>query len=583
MPELLIEIHSEEIPARMQNKAAEDFKKLFIDFFHKQNIKFSQNKVNAYCCPRRLVFVAEDLQEIQVCPAKKITGPQINAPQKAIEGFLKSVGVKQVSELSQIENKKGQYYCFQLPKKEIKTIDILQDHLPQILQKMSNLWPKTMRWLSGQNAIYWVRPIRNILAIFNQKIIPFKFGALSSNDKSYGHLFLSGKSFKVTNFADYNKKLADNFVTLDAAKRKEIIINGIKAICKKLNCYLVENLENDNQLLNEVAGLVEYPQVMYGQISQEFMSLPYEVLVLTVKRHQKYFCLKDKKGNLAPYFIFVSNVKGKDSNKIIADNEKVLSARLNDAKFFIEEDLKISLRQKVEDLRHLIFHEKLGSVFFKVKRLEALNKFIAIWIPHASLSLAEKLADLAKSDLVTKGVAELPELQGVIGKYYAQIAGEDNEVSQAIAEQYLPAGADSELPKTPLGVLLSIADKIDTICGLFLVNEKPTGSKDPFALRRLALGIIRIIAHYQIHLPLKIIIDKAINCFSIQTIKKVCPDKRGKEIKNFKKELSCQIMSFFIDRLSFFLKDQSSLIWQYSHLIIPINLHILKADLLCKI
>src|SRR5690606_26388772 len=238
--------------------------------------------------------------------------------------------------------KKGFYYCYNLKAEKISTAEILQKHLPAILQKMSSLWRKSMFWLdNSRDSVRWVRPIRNILCVFNHKIVPFNFANLSTNNQTFGHLFLSNKAFEVSSFEQYKKNLAENFVVLSSEDRKNIIISGIKDLCKELGCYSVEKLEEDNALLNEVVGLVEYPQVMFGEIDQKFMSLPYEVLVLTLKRHQKYFCLKDKKGNLAPYFIFVSNIKSSNPSKIITDNQKVLNARLNDAKFFIEEDLKI--------------------------------------------------------------------------------------------------------------------------------------------------------------------------------------------------------------------------------------------------
>jgi glycyl-tRNA synthetase beta chain len=587
MSEFLIEIYSEEIPAKMQAKAAANFKQIFSEFFEKQNIgqnigqniKFDAEQLKSFISPRRLILLASNLQEFQIIPAVRKNGPKIDADQKAIDGFLKSVGVASVNELSKNETN----YYFDQKENKISTADILQKNLPTLLQKMSNSWPKTMKWKSGQTQ-FWVRPIRNILCIFNGKTISFEFAGIGSNCLSRGS-FLDNDNFEVSNFNQYKNYLSDTFIIFDGEERKKNILNKIKEICTEINCKPIEELDDNNPLLNEVVGLVEYPEVLLGKIDDEFMHLPAEILILTIKLNQKYFCLKNEKGDLMPYFIFVSNVRAneKAKEKIIADNGKVVKARLNDARFFIEEDLRTPLLMRLESLKNIIFHEKLGSVYDKSKRLETLCEFISIWVPYADLSLADDMAKLAKCDLNTKAVVEFTELQGIIGGHYARIQGYKPEIYEAISEHYLPLGPNSKLPKTSLGALLSIADKIDTICGLFLINEKPTSSKDPYALRRAALGIIRILIDHKISLPLKIVIDKALNIYPSKTIKQIYSDKAGGEINKIKQKLTLEIIDFFAERLKAFLKDNWNIKADVINEVFAADLPLIKNDKKCNL
>ena len=579
MSEFLIEIYSEEIPAKMQSKAAANFKQIFSEFFIKQNIKFNADHFKTFVSPKRLILFAPDLEEFQTIEATRKNGPKIDSDPKAIEGFLKSVGVASVNELSKNETN---YYLDQKENK-ISTADILQKNLPTLLQKMSTSWPKTMKWKSGQTQ-FWVRPIRNILCIFNGKTISFEFAEIASNCLSRGS-FLDNDNFEVSNFNQYKNYLSDAFIIFDGEERKKNILNKIKEICTEINCKPIEELDDNNPLLNEVVGLVEYPEVLLGKIDDEFMHLPAEILILTIKLNQKYFCLKNEKGDLMPYFIFVSNVRAneKAKEKIIADNGKVVKARLNDARFFIEEDLRIPLLMRLESLKNIIFHEKLGSVYDKSKRLETLCEFISIWVPYADLSLADDLAKLAKCDLNTKAVAEFTELQGIIGGHYARIQGYKPEIYEAISEHYLPLGPNSKLPKTSLGALLSIADKIDTICGLFLINEKPTSSKDPYALRRAVLGIIRILIDHQISLPLKIVIDKALNIYPSKSLKKIYLDKTSGKIKEMKQKLTLEIIDFFAERLKAFLKDNWNIKADIINEIFATDFPLMKNDKKCDL
>ena len=551
MAELLIEIYGEEIPARMQQKAMEDFRKIFEEFFTKQNIKFASDDLKTFITPRRLVLLAKNLDVQQLSPAVNKMGPKIDAPSQAIQGFLKSICVNDISGLEKISRDNGEYYFYKQPEIKINTTEILEKNLSALLQKMSGTWIKSMDLIDLDKQSNWVRPIRNILAIFNNQVLNFEFANLKANNKTFGHLFTGKKSLQIVDFADYSNQLEENCVILNWFSRKEFIVSEIN----KIDAGLVEK---NSKLIDEIAGLVEYPQVLIGKIDDQFKDLPEEVLELTIKLHQKAILFKDKS---SLKFIFVSNVKVSESatQKIIFDNEKVVRARLSDAKFYIEEDLKTPFKDRLQLLKNIIFHKKLGSLYYKVKRLEILGKLIVIWVPEAKLSMAERLADLAKNDLTTKTVAELTELQGVIGKYYAKIQGEPEEIYQAIAEQYLPTGQNSELPKTSLGIVLAISDKIDTICGLFLADEKPTASKDPFALRRAALGIIKIIFENKIALPLRIVIYQAINTFPNKALKAIYPEKNNAEIKEIKIKLSQEIIQFFIERNKVYLKDIYSL------------------------
>ncbi len=576
MSEFLLEIYSEEIPARMQSKAADDFKRIFLEYSQKENIKIDETNIKAFISSRRISILIDKIDKFQIFAAIQKVGPKIGANQKAVDGFAVSVGTVDATNLQIIKNDKGEYYAFNKKESKIATAEIFKKNLPLILQKMSNLWPKTMRWQSGKIQSRWVRPIRSILAIFDGKVINFEFSQIKSGNKTYGHNLLSKKALEISSFKDYQSKLEKNFVIINQDNRREKIINEINKICKSKNIKLTDELNNKNHLLDEAVGLAEFPTIAIGEIDKDFMSLPKEVLILTAKLHQKYFCVQDKKGKLAPYFIFVSNVK--INKRIILDNQKVLRARLSDAKFFIDEDLKVPFDSRIEDLKNIIFHEKLGTIHDKVKRLEVFNKFIALWIPNSNLILAERLADMAKNDLTTKCVAELPELQGVIGGYYAKIQGEDDEVSKAVSEQYLPIGPESNVPQTPLGSLLAISDKIDTICGLFLVGQRPTGSKDPFALRRSALGIVRIIIHNNISIPLRIIVEKSISGFPIKILKKRYPKVRGKEFKQIKIDILHDIIEFIAQRIKSILKDYYNVKPDITNVLFDDCLHKIKED-----
>jgi glycyl-tRNA synthetase beta chain len=559
MPELLIELFSEEIPSKMQAKACSDFSKLMLDFLTENGIyDIKKNGHDCFVGPRRLVFFARHLNTTVKTESVDRKGPNVNSPKAAVDGFIKAVGVKSVKDLDVVKTDKGEYYLYKTKAKQQNTKEILARALPTLLQKMSGMWANQMRWGNGSYDIKWVRPLHNILCLLDEEIIDFEFFGLKSNNHTYGHRFLeNNKKIEVKSFEDYQKTLAENFVILSQNNREKIIRDGVEKICDEKKLKTLDddlNFEKPTSIMSEAAGNAEYPVIMSGKIDDKFMELPDKVLINTIKTHQKYFCLKDKNGSLASDFIFVSNIKTKDEAGVIAGNEKVLRARLNDAKFYIEEDLKMPLEHRLESLKKVVFHEKLGSVYDKVNRMIPLAKLIAVWVPHSDLLLAERTVLLAKADLTTHGVAEMPELQGYLGSYYAKCQGEDQKISDAIREHYMPTGQNDDLPKTALGNVVSLADKFDTVISMFLVGEKPTSSKDPFALRRATLGIIRIIRDNALDLPLVLVIDKSLNTFPGELYKKN-KKETGESAKSQRNLAKREIIEFFAERLKVFFKD----------------------------
>ena len=551
MAELLVEIYSEEIPAKMQNKAADDFQDIFCKNLQKNNIDFQPNQVKTLISPRRITFYAQNLPKTITSSAINKKGPNIKAPNAAIQGFLKANNLDDKSQLTIQQIKKDQYYFYLQPETKITTSKILADQIPIIIKKMSSSWPKTMKWQNKNDN--WIRPIRNILAIFDSKIIDFTSFNLKSNNQTFGHLLKGHKTIQIGNFDQYIKDLQKNQVIIDQNTRKQQITDQVNQILEQQNLKTIDELNDSNPLFNEVVGLAQNPQAALGCFDEKFLELPQEVLTLTIKSHQKYFCLKTQNNKLSNKFILISD--NKITDQIIKDHQKTLKARLSDAAFFISQDLKTPLIDRHEQLKNIIFTKELGNIYEKTLRVHKLNRFTALWIKDTPISLIEELSFLAKADLTSRTVAELPELQAVIGSYYAKIQKYDKQIIKAIQEQYLPVGINDNLPKTPLGILISICDKIDTICGLFSIDQKPTSSKDPMALRRSALGIIRIILKYQFHLPLKIIIQKAINNYDQKILKNKYQIK-GRELKFKKQQIANQIIEFFSERLKYYLKSQ---------------------------
>jgi glycyl-tRNA synthetase beta chain len=555
MAELLLELFSEEIPASLQIRAVDEFKTQIAQKLKDANI---QNKsVECYATPRRVSLVINGVAATQKDSVEEKRGPRVDAPEQAVQGFLRSTGQK-LEDLEKRKTDKGEFY-FSVVKKKGEDVSVA---LSKILQDFicSYTWAKSMRW--GDNNIRWIRPLHNILCIFDGKVVPIEFGHLSSNDKSFGHRFLSPKEFKVTDFADYKKKLNDNFVVLDIEDRKKTILEGSEKLAK--TCGL--ELKADPRLLDEIAGLVEYPVALLGRIEEKFMSVPQEALISAMRTHQKYFSLLNSKGELAPYFITVSNMKSADKGaQIISGNERVLRARLEDAKFFWDQDRKTKLEDRISDLEKVVFHAKLGSVADKITRMSELSKLLSVWIPHANLILVERAAKLCKVDLTTEMVGEFPELQGVMGSYYAIENGEEQAVADAIKEHYSPMGPGDACPTAPLSIAVSLSDKIDSLIGLFAVGEKPTGSKDPYALRRAALGVIRIILENNLRIPLSLLFEKAIDKYPKAVLKEKTEKKRkllpvvgkGKRVKIKKEGVINELLEFLAERLRYSLKEQN--------------------------
>lgn len=525
MSELLLELFSEEIPAIMQPKAAIAYEEIFSKYFTNNGIKFG--KINVYVGPRRLTIHASDVSTKLPSGIKELKGPKTSAPLGAIDGFCRSNNIAQ-SDLTRTKINDIEFYIFRQSIPEKNSCDIFLNSLHEPISEY--VWPKSMHW--NDYKIKWVRPIKNILCIFDGQTIPFKYGHIIANNKSYGHRFMSPDQFSVSSFEDYRQKLKDNFVILDATERKAYIKNELEKHALKLNLRIKE----DEALLNEVVGLVEYPQILLGKIDKKFLSVPSEILIDAMKIHQRYFSLFDENQNFAPYFLFASNIISTDVDVVISGNQKVLSARLSDALYFYNQDLKTSLNEKAKRLDKVIFHEKLGSVLDKTLRLAKIVEFI-----DPSDKNAYQAALLCKSDIVSEVVDEFPALQGIMGYYYAKIESLNDEIAIAIRDHYKPQGPNDNCPSGS-AALVALADKIDTLCGLMLAGEKPSGSKDPFALRRAALGILRIILENKLKINLSDLVDFASNNYVKRIISKA--------------EHSGKLLAFLEERIKHFFKDE---------------------------
>ncbi len=503
MAEFLLELLSEEIPARMQVRAKDDLGSLICKALDEAELTYG--KIKTFATPRRLVLTIDDLATQQPDVDVERKGPRVGAPEKAIEGFKRSLGTDNY-ELTEEEDKKGAFYVARFRKVGRPTADVLAEIIPDVLQNFP--WPKSMRW--SDHSVRWVRPLHNILCLFNGAAIAVTFGPVTAGNISRGHRFHAPEPFDVESFSHYKKELARRFVVLDREQRKAGIRGQAELIAKQHGLRLRE----DPGLLDEVTGLVEWPIAVCGKIDAEFMELPPEVLVTSMRAHQKYLALEDEQGNLAPKFIAIANLEAEDGGEaIVAGNERVLRARLWDAKFFWNQDGRRPLDELVPKLDDIVFHAKLGSVGDKVRRVEALTARLAEHVSGADAAAAMRAAHLAKADLVSGMVGEFPELQGLMGRYYAEKHGEPADVGAAIGDHYSPQGPNDECPSLPVSVSLALADKLDTLVGFFRIGEKPTGSKDPFALRRAALGVIRLILENDLRLSLRTVLGIAGEAF----------------------------------------------------------------------
>ena len=536
MAELLFELLSEEIPARMQAQAAADLKRLVSDGLKAAGLEFSS--AESFATPRRLALVVDGLPLSQPDLREERKGPRVGSPEKAIEGFLRGAGLSSIDRAEKRATDKGEFYFAVVEKKGGNTADVLSGI---ILAAMVALpWPKSMKW--GDGAFAWVRPLQGVLALFDGRPLKGEVGLggtmapIPFGDRTVGHRFHAPQQFAVTSFADYRDKLRHARVVLDAAERKAIIRDKAAALAKAEGL----TVRDDIGLLDEVAGLVEWPVPYVGKIDEAFMDVPQEVLVTSMRAHQKYFACLNPDGSLAPRFVVVANTETEDGGQtVVAGNERVLRARLSDARFFWDQDRKVRLAERVPALKDIVFHAKLGTVAEKVDRIQALANDLLPYVPGADADLTRSAATLCKADLVTGMVGEFPELQGIMGRYYALHELEKREVADAIAEHYRPLGPADIAPTRPTSIVVALADKIDTLAGFWAIGEKPTGSKDPFALRRAALGVIRIVLENGLRLPLGRAFQSA-----------------AKSLPKAERGLGDELLGFFADRLKVHLREQ---------------------------
>ncbi|WP_291844811.1 glycine--tRNA ligase subunit beta [Maricaulis sp.] len=496
MSELLFEIFCEEIPARMQPRAEADLEKLLGDRLKAAGLAWTS--LTTFAGPRRLGLVIDGLPLKTADVREERKGPRVGAPDQAVQGFLRGAGVASLDQCEQREDKKGSFWVAIIEKPGRATAEVIAEAIPEMMKAFP--WPKSMKFGEGEKAQRWVRPIQRLLCVFDGNVVDFDVFGIAASNTTEGHRRMGRGPFTVSNFLEYAMVLeGEGHVLLDRAARESLILNGARKVCADAGFELVE----DAGLLTEVAGLVEWPVPVLGEMDPDFLDLPPEVITLTMKTHQKYFAVRDPKtGQLVSKFVTIANQVAPDGGvAIAAGNARVLSARLSDARHFWDNDRKTPLSEMAAQLSKVTFHEKLGTVADKVERVAALARELAP-IVGADPDLAEKAARLAKADLVSEMVYEFPELQGAMGRYYALDQGEDAAGADAIKDHYKPQGPSDEVPTAPVSAAVALADKLDTLVGFWAIDEKPTGSKDPFALRRAALGVIKICLDGDIRLPL---------------------------------------------------------------------------------
>jgi glycyl-tRNA synthetase beta chain len=550
MPDLLFELFSEEIPARMQARAAEDLRKAVTDRLVEAGLPYDGAK--AFVTPRRLALAVQGVPVRQPDRREEKKGPRVGAPEQAVAGFLKAAGLKSLAEAKVQLDKKGDFYVAVIEKPGRPALEVISEILPEVIKTFP--WPKSMRWgaqSKNPGALNWVRPLHSILATFGPEteepdIVPFTVDGIAAGNLTRGHRFLAPDTFAVRRLADYTVKLDKAKVVLDAERRRSIILTEAKQLAFAQGLELVE----DDGLLAETAGLVEWPVVLMGAFDESFLQLPEEVIRATIRNNQKCFVLRDAAhAKLVDKFLLVANLEAEDGGKaIVAGNERVIRARLSDARFFYQTDLKTKLEDRLPSFNDIVFHEKLGTQSERIERIERLAAALAPLV-GADVEKAKRAAQLCKADLLTEMVGEFPELQGTMGKYYAQEQGEDEAVAHAIEDYYRPKGPDDLVPSDPVSIAVALADKLDTLTAFWAIDEKPTGSKDPYALRRAALGIIRLVLENNIRLSL----IETTKSAAVGIVKASTRDALAN-----REQLPADLLAFFADRLKVQLREQGA-------------------------
>ena len=530
MSEFFLELFSEEIPSSLQKNLREDLLKSFNILFDQKFISFK--KSTSYSTPNRLIILFEGLKKQIVMKSEEIKGPNINAPEVALEGFIRSNDLSKKDLFKKTD--KGEFYFFKTKSKKLNTHDLLEELVPLLLQKIQ--WKKSMKW--GGFDLNWGRPLKSILAVFDKKKLIFDFHHLTSSNSTFIDKEYEEKKKIFTNFKEYNNFFKKINIIIDQEQRKNLIEKKFSEISNKKNI----KIENNPKLLDEVVDLTDHPNVILCEFDRKFLNIPKEILIITMQYHQKYFPTFDKKGNITNEFLVVTNKK--DTKGLIKlGNERVVEARLSDAEFFWQKDKSQNLVKRVSKLKFMNYFKGLGTYFDKVQRMKKLGGMLSDEL-LISKEKVELSASICKVDLISELVGEFPELQGIMGGHFADAQGFEKDVSLAISEQYLPAGFNSKTPKKPYSIALSLADKIDTLVGFFGINQKPTSSKDPFALRRLALGIIKTIIENKKDFKIKDLISYSTSLYFDQGFK-------------FENEfLQKELINFLMDRLKFYMKDE---------------------------
>jgi glycyl-tRNA synthetase beta chain len=555
MPDLLLELFSEEIPARMQAKAADDLRRMVTDKLVAEGLVYEGAK--AFSTPRRLALTVHGIPARQPDLKTERRGPKMGAPDAAVQGFLKATGLQSLDEAKIQRDPKGDFYIALIEKPGRDAIDVLAEILPVIIRTFP--WPKSMRWgaRSGKpGSLSWVRPLHAITATFGLEteepdVVKFSVDGIETGQTTYGHRFMAPAAISVRRFEDYEAKLKAAKVILDPQARKDIIFADAKELTFAQGFELVE----DQVLLDEVSGLVEWPVVMMGSFEAEYLDIPEEVIRATIRNNQKCFVVRDAKtGKLTNKFVLTANIEAPDGGKtIVAGNERVIRPRLSDAKFFYETDLKTKLEDRLPKFEQIVFHEKLGTQAARIERIERLAAEIAPLV-GADVAKATRAAHLAKADLLTEVVGEFPEVQGLMGKYYTLAQGEDASVAAACEEHYKPQGPTDRVPTDPVSVAVALADKIDTLVGFWAIDEKPTGSKDPYALRRAALGVIRLLIENDIRLSLTKLFDRHYDT----VLESIAERLRSAGGTFGVGKGSLDLLPFFADRLKVQLREQGA-------------------------